>query len=128
MHLLDCDPSPMQSPLHPSRYVHKPKDTDKDEYFTEHLVYIVVRDIMCEAGAGGEGRVYGTVEDRCGGDGGGEQHLDGDDAVELADEPLPEVVLAEGQPRVERPGLDDASTRSYPYIIFDALSSSSPIV
>ncbi|RWV79002.1 hypothetical protein GW17_00059938 [Ensete ventricosum] len=27
-------------------YVHKPKYTDKHEYFIEHLVYIVVRDIL----------------------------------------------------------------------------------
>ncbi|RWV83468.1 hypothetical protein GW17_00054913 [Ensete ventricosum] len=27
-------------------YVHKPKDTDKHEHFIEHLVYIVIRDIL----------------------------------------------------------------------------------
>ncbi|RWV89826.1 hypothetical protein GW17_00048009 [Ensete ventricosum] len=60
MHLLDCDSSPIQSPLYPSRYVHKPKDTDKYEHFIEHLVYIVVRDKECVKSSP---RVSGVCQD-----------------------------------------------------------------
>lgn len=54
-----------------------------------------------QAGAGGEGEVEGGVEDGESGDEGGEEELGGEDGVDLADERPAQLVLAEGEARVE---------------------------
>lgn len=81
-----------------------------------------------EARAGGEGGIDGAVEDCGGGDGGGEKHLGGEDAIDFADEPPSELVVASGEPRVDRPRLDVAAGGGalfHPLVAVHSSSSSS---